>query len=148
VTSRPPNYYAPLKETERQVSEALNRHQEPEPERPERQVHPQHGWTEGGGMLEQQASAMEWVRASAEQRRELAAAADSQREASAEHAPEVGAKVEWKASAEEITDKRQAQTAPEMTDQKQALYDRWTGQLLDAMQTIEQSRGDGQGRSR
>lgn len=133
--SRPPNSYAPLKETERQVSEALNQQQEPEPERP--QVHPgaERGWTDQGGMAEQQASAMDWVRASDQQRREAAAAAEQKPEPALEHATEV-------------TDVRQKTAQVEVTDNKQAQYDRWTGQLLDAMQTIEQSRDGGQSRSR
>jgi hypothetical protein len=135
--SRPPNYYAPLRETERQVSEALTRQQEPEPERPERQVHPgaERGWTDQGGMVEQQASAIEWVRASHEQRVATAAAAEQKPEPVVERTAEV-------------TDARQTTAEVEMTDKMQVQYDRWTGQLLDAMQTIEQSRDGGQSRSR
>ena len=133
--SRPPNYYAPLKETERQVSEALNQQQEPE--RPEWHVHPgaARGWTDQGGMVEQQASAMDWVRATAEQRLATTAVEEQKRETIIERPAEV-------------TDAKQQTAAVEMTDKMQAQYDRWTGQLLDAMQTIEQSRDGGQSRSR
>ncbi len=135
--SRPPNYYAPLKETERQVSEALARQQEPEPERPEREAHPggERGWTDQGGMAEQQASASAWVRASYEQRREAAAAVEQRPD-------------EAVAQTAEVTDAKQSTAQAETTDKMQAQYDRWTGQVIDALQTIEQSRDGGQSRSR
>lgn len=131
--NRPPNYYAPLKETEQQVSDALN--QQRAPEQSERKPHPgaEHGWTDQGGMAEQQASAVEWVRASYEQRREAAAAAEQKPEPVAERSAE-------------ITDAKQKTAQVEMADQKQAQYDRWTGQPLDASQAREQSRDGGRSR--
>src|SRR5271170_5412576 len=65
-------------------------------------VHPgaKLGWSDSGGMVEQQASAMEWVRASGEASRENA-----------------GERAE--SSVVEMTDSRQAQQ-----------YSRWTGEAL------------------
>jgi len=86
---------------------------------PEREVHPgaELGWSNHGGMVEQQASAMEWVRASDEARRESAAAENS----------------------------AQNGEAVEMTDNRQAQYSRWTGEPLG--QSVELSQDSGQGQS-
>jgi hypothetical protein len=139
--SRPPNYYAPLKETEQQVNDALNQPQNLEPERPDWKVHPgaRHGWAEGPGLVEQQASALEWVKAADQQRRELAAGAEQKPEALVERSTEV---------TDEKARQKAADANVEMTDTKQAQYDRWTGQPLDASQSQEQSRDGGQSRSR
>src|SRR5271170_2150295 len=84
-----------------------------------RAMHPgaELGWSNHGGMVEQQASAMEWVRASDEARRESAAAENS----------------------------AQNGEAVEMTDNRQAQYSRWTGEPLG--QSVELSQDSGQGQS-
>ena len=95
---------------------------QPEAPEAERQVHPgaQLGWSDSGGMVEQQASAMEWVRASAsEASRDVAG--DSERAAVRESA------------AAEMTDSRQAQS-----------YSRWTGEPLGETAGETQSAGQGQ----
>ena len=85
---------------------------------PEREVHPgaELGWSNSGGMVEQQASAMEWVRASDEARRETAAAENS----------------------------AQNGEAVEMTDNRQAQYSRWTGEPLGQSAELSQDSGQGQ----
>ena len=94
----------------------------PETAETERQVHPgaELGWTDHGGMVEQQASAMEWVRASSEARQEAAAG--------------------------EVTDAMQERSATvEMTDSRQAAqYSRWTGEPLGETAELTQSAGIGQ----
>ena len=82
-----------------------------------RAMHPgaEHGWTDGGGMVEQQASAMVWVEAASEAR-------------VAERAP-----IEEGSAVAEMTDSRQA-----------AQYSRWTGEALGETAGVEQSAGIGQ----
>ena len=85
-----------------------------------RLMHPgaQLGWSNNGGMVEQQASAMEWVRASGEQ----PAAGEGERAAMQE-----------RSAAVEMTDSRQAQS-----------YSRWTGEPLGETAGVTQSAGIGQ----
>lgn len=93
----------------------------PETAENERQVHPgaELGWTDHGGMVEQQASAMAWVRASSEARQEVAAG--------------------------EVTDVMQERSAAaEMTDSRQALYSRWTGEQIGETAELTQNAGLGQ----
>jgi hypothetical protein len=84
-------------------------------------VHPgaKLGWTDHGGMVEQQASAMEWVRASAEASRD--AAGEGERAAVQERS-----------------------AAVEMTDSRQAQFSRWTGEALGEAAGEAQSAGIGQ----
>ena len=122
--NRPPNYYGPLKDTEQQVNDAQSNEQNrQQPDAGmERKPHPgaSSGWAYHGGMVEQQASAREWVRASDQQRQELA----------------------------EAEERKHKEATPEMTEKRQARYDRWTGRPLDANQSPELSRDSGQGRGR
>jgi hypothetical protein len=85
----------------------------------ERLVHPgaKLGWADSGGMVEQQASAMEWVRAGGEAR-----AGEGERAAA--------------------TQERSA--AAEQTDSRQAQYSRWTGEPLGEAAGQAQSGGIGQ----
>ena len=85
-------------------------------------VHPgaKLGWADSGGMVEQQASAMEWVRASAEASRDVAGEGER-------------AAVQERSAAVEMTDSRQA-----------AQYSRWTGEALGEAAGVEQSAGIGQ----
>src|SRR5262249_46937915 len=74
------------------------------------------GWTNHGGMVEQQASANEWVRATAEAR-----AGDGERAS------------------------MQEQSAVEMTDNRQrAQHSRWTAEPLGETAEVTQSAGIGQ----
>jgi hypothetical protein len=84
-------------------------------------VHPgaKLGWADSGGMVEQQASAMEWVRASAEASRDVAGEVER---AAVQERPAV-----------EMTDSRQA-----------AQYSRWTGEALGETADLSQSAGIGQ----
>ena len=87
-----------------------------------REMHPgaQLGWTDGGGMVEQQSSANKWVEARSEER----------------------------AAQQEMTDSKQDSSAVEMTDSRQAAqaaqYSRWTGEPLGETAEITQSAGIGQ----
>ena len=85
-----------------------------------RPMHPgaELGWSDHGGMVEQQASAMEWVRASGEARQETAG--------------EVAAA------------EQESSAAAEMTDSRQAQYSRWTGEPLGETAELTQSAGIGQ----
>jgi|SRR5271156_3136536 len=85
-----------------------------------RAMHPgaELGWSNHGGMVEQQASAMEWVRASSEQ----PSAGEGERAA-----------VQESSAAVEMTDSRQAQS-----------YSRWTGEPLGETAGMTQSAGIGQ----
>jgi hypothetical protein len=76
------------------------------------------GWTNHGGMVEQQASAMEWVRASSQEQ----AAGDGERAATQEGSAAV-----------EMTDSRQA-----------AQYSRWTGEPLGETAGVTPDDGIGQ----
>jgi hypothetical protein len=82
-------------------------------------VHPggKLGWTHHGGMVEQQASAMEWVEAASEAR----IAGDGARAAMQE-----------------------SSSAAEMTDSRQAQYSRWSGEPLGETAGVAQSAGIGQ----
>jgi hypothetical protein len=86
-----------------------------------REMHPgaQLGWTDHGGMVEQQSSANEWVRATSEAR-----AGDGERASMQEQ------------SAVEMTDSRQAAQTTQ--------YSRWTGEPLGETAEITQSAGIGQ----
>ena len=86
-----------------------------------RPMHPgaELGWSDHGGMVEQQASAIEWVRASDEARQEAAAG-------------EVAAA------------EQESSAAAEMTDSRQAQYSRWTGEPLGETAELTQSTGQGQ----
>jgi hypothetical protein len=94
---------------------------QPEAAETERQVHPgaELGWTDHGGMVEQQASAMEWVRASSEASRDVAGEGE-------------------RAAVEERS------IAAEMTDSRQAQYSRWTGEPLGETAGVTQSAEQGQ----
>ena len=87
-----------------------------------REMHPgaQLGWTDHGGMVEQQSSANKWVEARSEER----------------------------AAQQEMTDSKQDSSAVEMTDSRQAAqaaqYSRWTGEPLGETAEITQSAGIGQ----
>jgi hypothetical protein len=73
------------------------------------------GWSDGGGMVEQQSSALEWVEAAGE------------------------ARISERAAMEEGT------AAIEMTDSRQAAqYSRWTGEPLGETAGVTQSAGIGQ----
>jgi hypothetical protein len=78
------------------------------------------GWSDHGGMVEQQASAMAWVRASSEAREQAAAG-------------EVTDTMPERSAAAEMTDSRQA-----------AQYSRWTGEPLGETAELTQSAGIGQ----
>jgi hypothetical protein len=84
-----------------------------------RAMHPgaELGWSNHGGMVEQQASAMEWVRASSEQ----------------PSAGEGESGAQERSAAVEMTDSRQAQS-----------YSRWTGEPLGETAGVTQSAGQGQ----
>src|SRR5271156_2676060 len=84
-------------------------------------VHPgaKLGWADSGGMVEQQASAMEWVRASGETSRDVAGEGER-------------AALQDRSAAVEMTDSRQAQQ-----------YSRWTGEALAEAAGVEQSAGIG-----
>jgi hypothetical protein len=83
-----------------------------------RAMHPgaELGWSASGGMVEQQASANEWVRAASEAR-----AGASERAATPERS-----------------------AATEMTDSRQAQYSRWSGEPLGQTAEVVQNAGIGQ----
>jgi poly(3-hydroxybutyrate) depolymerase len=84
-----------------------------------RPMHPgaELGWSDHGGMVEQQASANKWAEAAHVER----------------------------AAMQEMTDSRQESSAVEMTDSRQAVqYSRWSGEPLGETAEIAQSAGIGQ----
>jgi hypothetical protein len=112
-------------ETGQATPEAVNAEQQKPPPaqqeaEPQHEVHPgaELGWTSRGGMVEQQGSAMEWVRASDQERRESAAVENTLQEGE----------------------------AVEMTDNRQAQYSRWTGEPLGQSPELSQDSGQGQSR--
>jgi hypothetical protein len=108
----------PVQQPETPIVETRPVPQETDTSERVRPMHPgaEQGWSDHGGMVEQQASAMGWVRASDQERQESA---------TVENAVQEG-------------------EAVEMTDSRQAQYSRWTGEPLGETAGVTQSAGIGQ----